>query len=228
MKLSSIQPEVGEYGYLHPQTRAFIRLGNAFELMQREDPYLWNFVSYVDDTPTELTWSYVWDARSWRYPLHRGSSVRCAISRPFLSVHMGEFFWFHACNVAEEHGISLQDLILIDEVTYSWQIQVTEDYNGKGCQELFFHQMPCSQTGSLLSPFGCWSTEDTRRILDEETAVSLPGVDLSAVEKVSYVFLNETREIGCVGSSVDIVDTIVESVRVNFGSCPDSHVLRND
>lgn len=58
--------KLGDYGYIHPETKLFVQLGNVSTLFQRRKMSDWSTRAYVD-VATECTSDNVWNEGTWRY-----------------------------------------------------------------------------------------------------------------------------------------------------------------
>ncbi|OCH88709.1 hypothetical protein OBBRIDRAFT_794957 [Obba rivulosa] len=170
---------LGDYGYFDPETQAFVSLGNVFELLQCEKTFDWLYVTYHGATVETSTSDYTWSEKTWRYPLEAGEERRVEIEQNLCKTTRSTFFWFHACDVAAQHGIALEDLRLVETLSQCWGLKVADsggriEYDGP--KEAYFHQLP-QQDDEIPSQFGFWSLE-SERSFNLPYELSLAGVEL--------------------------------------------------
>ncbi|OCH86538.1 hypothetical protein OBBRIDRAFT_797087, partial [Obba rivulosa] len=118
------------------------------------------------------------------------------------SVDTSSFFWCHAYNLANSHGVALSDLILVDKKRYSWEAQVLEPCGGQvghdmrgplggnNPHDIYFHRLPPTEDGELPTPFGYWSF-DPDPTPGPWPEIPSPGIQLSSRTDVSHTYLSE-------------------------------------
>lgn len=221
---------VGDYGYIHPHTGRFTRLGNMFELLQSGKSPKWTTSVFVDDMPGRDVPGWVWGQTAWRFPVNppAGKEQRTAVVQWMSAADMSVFFWRHACQIAERHGISPRSLILVQQRTNMWKVSVlrsdAEDSGAsspsslpfEGSNEIYFHQRPLLECGAVPLPFGYWSLESEPRP-GPWPEVSLPGYQLDCGMQIVYAYLNsfQTELIAC-------FDQILR-LRIDETSCGNYH-----
>ncbi|EMD39371.1 hypothetical protein CERSUDRAFT_82104 [Gelatoporia subvermispora B] len=196
-RISPVNP--GDYGYIHPHTQSFVYLGNVFDLLHRSESYVWVKADYLHGEPTEVRHVCTLDednGGSRRYRLNPGVEELIAIDQQLPKPDASIFFWFHAYDVATYHGIDVKDLVLIDAIAYWRAIRTSPTCESRdiydvlrGQTDVYFHQPPLSEMGTILSSFGHWS------LLPEPSVgpwpdIHLPGVQLDCTVRVSYAHLN--------------------------------------
>jgi len=202
----------GDYGYIDHNTGLWTSLGTLAGSVPQEELFWWGLRDFVDDDCiTEIDG---WDARTWSYSLHTGSDRVSAIDLELADTVEGRFVWLRACDVAMQHDIRLQDLILARGVRYAWGMHVLDTTPGTGeaahhnvndCNDashdngdasrfpvpdtVYFHQLPPTANGEPPTPFGYWS-------LDAEPApgpwpeLRLPGIELKCSVRKAYAHLS--------------------------------------
>ncbi|EMD32383.1 hypothetical protein CERSUDRAFT_118746 [Gelatoporia subvermispora B] len=175
---SPVSVEVGDYGYMRPQTANFTRLGNISEFIYR-DAFQWHTRAYVDNTPTEYEYLVGWSSRTWSFDLEPGAFVWRAVANQIKMTVEGEFYWLHAYATAQRHGIDLRYLILVDGVNYRWSIKSKATPDSPFEDQAYFHQLPLTPDRKVPDPFGYWSI-GPEAMYTPSPEVSLPEMILGS------------------------------------------------
>ncbi|EMD37048.1 hypothetical protein CERSUDRAFT_114949 [Gelatoporia subvermispora B] len=171
--------ELGDYGYVDPQTQAFVRFGNVFELLRCNKTWEWLYVVYSGETVELSTSDYAWTEQTWRYPVEEGSDRRVQIEQNLRKTTRSTFFWFHACDIAAQNGIALEDLKLVETVAHCWGIKVSKREIQCGTpKEVYFHQLPLSDDDDAHLPFGFWSLATNPLSSEAQNELSSAGIEL--------------------------------------------------
>jgi len=180
--------EPGDYGFMHPQAHSFVPLGSTSDLLRsspRQTSPIWREMAMRNKVLLEYADFANWSARRWSYSLGDLVEGMGVISYRLPDDVLGRFYWLHAGSIAELHGISLADVLLVYSVRYQWNIIVEEggpplelSAGGSPVNEVYFHQLPLMANGKVPSPFGYWSL-DPDPVPGPWPEISLPGVRLT-------------------------------------------------
>ncbi|EMD35476.1 hypothetical protein CERSUDRAFT_96592 [Gelatoporia subvermispora B] len=130
---------LGDFGFIdHKASKAFIRLGNLADFLENvgDISYTWS-----GNNSTECGLEYEWDGTTYTYKPEPGYRHCSCIPEQIPLYYVNIFFWFHAMKLAEHHRIDARQLIL------------------RELDALYFHQLPVSDKGEVLSPLGYWSAQ---------------------------------------------------------------------
>ncbi|OCH86535.1 hypothetical protein OBBRIDRAFT_220873 [Obba rivulosa] len=107
--------KLGDYGYVHPDSKHFVCLGNMFDYLQRQAIFTWT-ESHISSDPLDIGNGYCsWSERrlSHRYTLKSGAFVHTELQKLVADELHGRFWWFHAFEVTMRHDVALQELVLV-------------------------------------------------------------------------------------------------------------------
>ncbi|EMD39424.1 hypothetical protein CERSUDRAFT_113074 [Gelatoporia subvermispora B] len=185
-----VHATAGDYGYEDRQRGHFVRLGNVFDIVGHERFAFWENVTYVDgivqtvetcDVSAQQVWSLVPGHDKW---------IGRALRRWIDPEHLERFWWLYACDVAERHTISLEDLVVVQTLSYTRNLWTTP--NIKISDAIYFHCLPAMASGEMPSPFGYWSI-GAEPSPGPWPDILIPGLELNRRKDIQYAYLSATQ-----------------------------------
>ncbi|EMD39356.1 hypothetical protein CERSUDRAFT_72518 [Gelatoporia subvermispora B] len=184
--------KLGDYGYADHQRGHFVRLGNVYEILRRERSVLWKDCMYIDGMLKALVNCDASAEGVWRTVLEPSKLTAFAFNGWLHAIDLQHFWWLYARNTAEYHGLSLEELVVVDVLDHSCTIVMDADVRDEEPITLYFHRLSLMSHGKVLSPFGYWS-------LDAEPSpgpwpdISIPGLNSQYRSYVRFVYLGAVQ-----------------------------------